>query len=237
MFQSRFHSLLRLTPFTIGFAAVSASAATYTLDFNTALTGDAGHDWSAFTVASLSMEDSGLDQVKFTLTHFSNSLAGTQKIKDLWLSINPYVSVTQSGQTPAITFNSGLVYDANGHAGVGGDYNKKFNLAQAFKTGQNSFNEGMSVSFYLAGVGLSTTSFLAPVQGTLGPMNAAIHYQGLEGLTADSVKLGGIFIEGGSGQNNPVPEPASLAMISFAGLAAFTGRKKTQKPGSTPNPA
>lgn len=203
-----------------------AHALLVTIDFNMYLTGTSGYTWTPFTVATMTLEDTGSGEVTITLDHHANTLTGTQKITSLWFGMDPLADpLNQSGQTPANIFDGPIDIEPLGHNGIGAGYNFELELLQNFFSGGgNSFDEGMSASFKLSGSGVDVLDFMTTANGDAGFIHAALHFQGIDfGTQGASVKVGGyneLY------PPDAVPEPASMALAGFGAMAAWTARRK-----------
>jgi hypothetical protein len=205
------------TSFLFAFAAVfsalatPASAEVYTLQFTQLVDGflPGGTD-----IATMTIEDNGLDSVLITLTHNATSDAG-QFISDLWFNVEPYVAPSQSNQTPLGQFDTF-------YAGMDSQPNAlmRFDLRQTFlHNAGNRFDPGESISFVLTASGLNASDFLVPATPEMGGLDyvtAMIHVQG---VGTDGLNSGKLAV---------VPEPASLAVIGL-GLAALLRRQRTAR--------
>ncbi len=191
-------------------AALSAQSSIFTFNFNTIVTGSTP---SGSSIATMTVADSGANQVLITLNHNTTSAAG-QFITELWFNISPYQSPVQTNQSPANKFNGGLVASQNGVGSAGVD----FDLQQSFQTsnaggGVNRLKPGEAISFNLSGTGLDAADFVSLSQGNRTDVYAMIHLQGIPG--GQSVKLGSV-----------VPEPASLAALSLGAFALIRRKRK-----------
>ncbi len=193
-------------------AAASASASSITFNFDTILTGDTP---GGSNIATLTIADSGANTVLVTLTHNATSATG-QFISDLWLNLDPYATVTQSGQTPINKFSGALSQGFNTEQNAG----YKFDLRQGFAVsnaggGVDRLKPGESISFSLTSANLSASMFdstAVPTGGQRTDVAAMIHLQGIPG--GGSVKLGAV-----------VPEPASMAALALGAIALVRRRK------------
>lgn len=207
------YSRISLTISVLAFAAV-ASASSITFNFGTILTGDTP---GGSNIATLTIADSGANSVLVTLSHNATSAAG-QFISDVWMNLNPYVVVAQSGQTPSNKFSGGLTQGLNteNNAGYNFDLRQGFGVSNA-GGGVNRLNPGESVSFTLNGVNLNANLFNAtapPTGGQRADVLAMIHVQGL--ANGGSVKLGA------------VPEPASMTALGLGALALIRRRRNSK---------
>lgn len=194
------------------FASSTASASMLTFNFDTILTGDTP---GGSNIATLTIADNGANSVLVTLTHNSTSAAG-QFISDLWFNLAPFVTVAQSGQTPANKFSGSITQGLNTEQNAG--YN--FDLRQGFEVanaggGVNRLKPGESISFTLTGASLNANAFdstAIPTGGQRTDVRAMIHLQGL--ANGGSVKLGSV-----------VPEPASMTALGLGALAVLRRRR------------
>lgn len=183
-----------------------ASAAVYSYDFGTIVSGSApsGSAWATLTIS-----DNGPDNVLIRLDHNATSAAG-QFITDLWFNLAPFTSVSQSNEAPANKFNGfAASQDGVGSAGVSFDLNQSFKTSNA-GGGADRLKPGEFVTFELSGSGLNAADFNSLSQGN-GEYYAMIHLQGIPG--GQSVKLA------------PVPEPATMGVLGI-GLAVLARRRK-----------
>lgn len=189
-------------------ASFTANAATFSFNFTEFITGD---PYGGTNVATLTIADSGSDQVLVTLSHNATSLAG-QFIGELWFNMDPFQVPTQTNQTPANKFNGGITAALNGtgSAGISFDLNQSFQTSNA-GGGVNRLKPGESISFNLSGPGLDATDFLSKSVGNRTDLYAMIHLQGTP--NGGSVKLGA------------VPEPASMAVLGL-GIVPFLRRRR-----------
>ncbi|MCW5936494.1 MAG: PEP-CTERM sorting domain-containing protein [Fimbriimonadaceae bacterium] len=193
-----------------GILLCTGVAQAITFDFDTKVTGD---NPVGTNIATLEIVDTAADTVTLTLTHNASSAAG-QFISKLYLNVDPYVFLVQSGQTPASKFDGGIQQSLNGllDAGLNFDLSQEFQVSGA-NSGANRLKPGESVSFMLTGTGLTASSFLSnavPQGGNRDDVLAMIHLQGIPG--------------GGSVKLAAVPEPASMAALGL-GIAALLRRR------------
>lgn len=190
-------------------SAIAANAAVYSFNFDVLVTGD---PYGGTNVATLTIADSGANQVLVTLDHNATSSAG-QFITDLWFNLNPFIVPTQTNQSPSNKFNGGIVAALNGVGSAG----INFDLEQAFQTsnaggGVNRLKPGESISFNLSGAGLDAGDFVSKSTGNRTDLYAMIHLQGIaNGLSA---KIGA------------VPEPATMAVLGLGIVPLLRRRKK-----------
>ncbi len=221
----------RFVPFALLLVPCASHGLSFSYEFNKFLTGASNYNWSLNPIGKMTIADSGPNSVLFTLEMYNNSLSGDQFISALWFGMDPFYSdVVQTNQTPANKFDGGITYDEDSY-NIGAGYKFDLEVRQLFQTSSNNsgefrLGEGDTVSFRLSRVaGLSAMNFTSVANGNSGLIHGAIHLQGLEGLNADSVKLGGLD-DNNDGSGDPVPEPASMAMATFMGIAALSRFRK-----------
>lgn len=186
---------------------VSANAATF--EFGTVHSSAADAPQGAAPWATLEFNQNGVDQVDFTLTHSSSSVAG-QFLRNLYLNIDPFVAatVTLTDTTNVNVTSTSVSQNAFGHATATG-----FDLFFEFQTsgGAGRFAPGESISWTMTGAGLTESNFMA-LSGGSAPAYGLIHLQGIPGGFSSHIEA------------TPVPEPAT--MVALAGLAAVAIRRR-----------
>lgn len=190
-------------------AAYAANAASYTFNFDVLVTGSLP---GGTNIASLTIADSGANQVLVTLNHNATSSAN-QFITQLWFNLDPFLVPTQTNVSPAAKFNGGIVASLNGVGSAG----VNFDLEQAFETsnsggGVNRLKPGEAISFNLSGSGLDAGDFLSKSTGNRNDLYAMIHVQGIAG--------------GLSGKLGAVPEPATMAVLGLGIVPLLRRRRK-----------
>jgi hypothetical protein len=219
MYTNRhFPRVIALTAF-LGVAALGsqASAAVYTLTFERL-------NDPSIDVATLTFEDIGSDQVLVTLAHDEDSQGF---ITDLWMNLDPFTTLTQSSQSPAIKFDGNIQMEEDGFFRAGYD----FDLLQEFRTANNNggaarLRPGESVSFVLTGAGLDAGDLMDTAQtmtGTESDVLAMIRLQG-------GYRMGG-RTNGGNGSGGfiaaaVVPEPATIGVLSLGLIPLLKRRRK-----------
>lgn len=190
-------------------SAIAANAASYTFNFTSLVTGDPP---GGTNIASLTIADSGANQVLVTLNHNATSSAG-QFITQLWFNLDPFQVPTQTNRSPIGKFNGTIVAALNGVGSAG----VNFDLEQAFETsnsggGVNRLKPGESISFNLSGSGLDAGDFVSKSTGNRTDLYAMIHLQGIAGGL--SAKIGA------------VPEPATMAVLGLGLVPVLRRRRK-----------
>lgn len=161
--------------------AVGAKATTLTFDFTDLITGIMPS--SSSPVATLTIQDVGLNTVHVTLSHNAGSASG-QFITGLWFNLNPLpTGLVLNNPTPANKFDGASSFGLNTEQRAG----LNFDAHQGFETsgsggGVNRLKPGENVFFELSGLGLDASDFLSTAVPTGGQRNdviAMIHVQGI----------------------------------------------------------
>ncbi|MBS1707124.1 MAG: PEP-CTERM sorting domain-containing protein [Armatimonadetes bacterium] len=192
-------------------AAVVAPIAAHALTFNFSVVASGGTPDGPAPWATLTANQNGANTVDFSLTN--NSPGSTnQFIRELDLNIDPF----RSGLSFAILSDPTGVFDSNtfSHNGVNGINGNKFDEDVEFNTSGSRFTSGKTVTWRVTGTGLLVSDFDTLTSGGNGSMKAMLHMQGFN--NGNSGKLG---------PGDPVPEPASMAVIGL-GVAALARRRK-----------
>ncbi|MBS1707123.1 MAG: PEP-CTERM sorting domain-containing protein [Armatimonadetes bacterium] len=201
---------LRLASLCALFVAPLAAHA-LTFNFTVVVTGgtpDGPAPWGTLTIS-----DSGVNTVDFTLTNTS-PVTSSQFFSELDLNITPYPSSFTSFSVisdPDLL----LVGMSMAQDGINGIAGEKFDFEVDFRksgSGQR-FTSGKSVSWQLVATGLDASDFDSYSTGGNLPMKAMLHIQSLRDGTSSKVTPDG------------VPEPATMAILGL-GLFGLARRRR-----------
>lgn len=189
---------------TIGLAVPASAAVDF--DFGTIVSGGSpagGPYWAHLTIAN-----SGVNEVTFTLTNTSNpATAGGQFLSTLLLNIDPYVATTSNWTSPSIDSATSAL---NGYTRTGATFDYKVEFVTA--NNGNRLTPGKSATWTATGTGLSEDDFLGFSTGN-AQWRGLVHIQSIP-PTGDSTWAA------------PVPEPASMAALGLGVVALLRRRKK-----------
>jgi hypothetical protein len=206
-----YNSLKGLCIFATLVGVYSSAHATLTWDFTDVVTGDQpqGSSW-----ATLTIENTGVDQVGFTLSH-NNTSQAPQFITELWMNMSDIPANLAASYSAPIT---SISWGQNGTNNAGHRWDLNVDLAT---NNGNRLDVGDSVSWTMTGTGLDEQDFntFSSPQGQNTPLLGMIHLQGIPG--GGSVKLSAVDIT----SNQPVPEPATLAVLGLGALGLWRRRK------------
>lgn len=192
-----------------GSLAVQASAVSLQYDFNRVVTGDVPSGSGPFATALF--EDIAANKVRLTFTHNLGSHPD-QKISSAYFTVDPTIaSITST----TISDSSGK-YNSFGYGqnSFNAPLGAKFDLKLGFAPSNPGFNPGSVLILELQGTGLNAMSFdFLTNANSIGATPAMIHLQGIP--------------NGGSTHLDPVPEPATLALLSTAAVALLRKKKAT----------
>jgi hypothetical protein len=189
----------------LAFGASASAKAEVVFNFNQVITGATPIGETPW--ATLRLVDTAPDQVRLTLTnHLPRDT--DQFFGRVFLNLNNAEMLAAQNVDPKIT---GVNFGNRTNAGNQWNHEVTFNVSGA-GGGQNRVKGGDSVSWTIAGAGISAANLLRPnANGWIG----MVHVQGI-GTKDDSGKIGA------------VPEPATMAALGL-GLAAFARRRKRSK--------
>lgn len=187
--------------------AVQAAAATLQFDFQRVVTGDTPN--GTLPLATALFEDIATDEVRLTFTHNAGSTAG-QFITRLYLTVDPAITgISVESVTDTSGAYTGFGYGQNSfNAPLGTNFDARI----TFQPNPPRFTPGESLELELKGAGLNAMSFnFLTTANEIGSTPAMIHLQGIAG--------------GGSSHLDPVPEPATLALLAPLAMAYFRKKK------------
>ncbi len=188
--------------------AVQSSAATLQFDFQRVVTSSDDPQGTGPWATAL-FEDIAADTVRLTFTHNLSSHAD-QKITSVYFTVDPGIaSITESLVSDSSGRYNGFDYDQDGqNAPLGADFDIEIDL----KPQNPGFSPGDVLILELEGSGLNAMSFdFLTAANDIGFTPTMIHLQGIPG--------------GGSAHLDPVPEPATLALLAPLAMAYFRKKK------------
>lgn len=188
-----------------------APLAAHALTFNFSLVVAGGTPDGPAPWATLVITDSGVDTVDFSLTNNAPG-SSSQFITEVDLNIDPYPSSFTSfaviSDPDSLVTGMSLGQDTiNGLAGENFDFEVDFKKAGSGPR----FTSGKTVTWQLAGAGLTAAAFDTLSVNGNDPKKALLHIQGLA--------------DGSSSKLSPVPEPTTLALLGL-GLFGIARRRR-----------
>lgn len=194
------------------FAIPMMASADMTFEFTTVVSGDTPSGDAPW--ATLLCQDTGVDEVTFTLTHSATSTAG-QFLTELMLNYDGTIpgNFDIASTNPSVT-GAGFGEDAYNDAGSAYDIQLLFETSNS---GGLRVEPGDSVVFTITGTGVDCLDFnvLSTPNGDGVGQLALLHVQGT-------------FGQEGSSKIAPVPEPASMAALAIGALGMLARRRRSR---------
>jgi len=203
-------SLRRLLTIGLLAGALTSAHASITWHFVNVVSGDPpdGSDWATLTIT-----DTGTDQVELTLKHNDTSVS-PQFISELWLNLTDIpgdLSATFSSPISDISWGD----DAFTNTGNQWDVD-----VELFTSEGNRLEAGDSVTWTMTGTGLDEQDFntLSTPEGENIAALGMIHLQAIGGEGSAKITVDEFFPS--------VPEPASLAALGVGAIALLHSRRR-----------
>lgn len=202
--------LQRFTIIASAIIAMAIPAAAITWDYGHVHVSSPASPAGAAPWATLVFVQNGVDTVDFTLTHNASSAAG-QFLANIYLNIVPFIggiTLTSLDETQATITSMATGLNAFSHDGAW-----DFDMFLQFQVsgGAGRLAPGESVSWRAMGSGLTEAHFDAWSNGPHASQSL-IHIQGIPG--------------GESAHLEPVPEPATMALLGLGAAALLRRRKR-----------
>jgi hypothetical protein len=193
----------------------ASAQATLVYDYSEPLPGQPSINGTA-PFARLTIQNAGANDVHFTLEHFNDPMGidPARFITALEMNYSPFnddISVRNATTQMTLEKDEDRITDASFR------FDLRFGFAKANQG--DRVGQGQVVSWDVQGQGVSEDDFNHPAQSTGGSQSTVFSLLKMQGLGPNgsgSTKLVG----------HPVPEPASLAALSFALLPALRRRKR-----------